>query len=129
MGLLFRKRIKILPGVTLNLSKSGVSATIGRKGMSVSLGRRGAYLNAGIPGSGIYSRTRLDKASSRRKGKDATKTQTDRTISGVDARTSSPPSNPSKTPADPGSAVALLKCIALIAFIGLCLACIWRLLA
>ncbi len=106
MGLLFRKRIKILPGVTLNLSKSGVSATIGRKGMSVSLGRRGAYLNAGIPGSGIYSRTRLDKASSCRTGKEAT-----------------------KTPADPGSAVALLKCIALIAFIGLCLACIWRLLA
>ena len=125
MGLLFRKRIKILPGVTLNLSKSGVSATIGRKGMSVSLGRRGTYLNAGIPGSGIYSRTRLDKASSSRTGKEAT----GRTVSGVDARTSSPPSNPSKTPVDPGSAVALLKCIALIAFIGLCLACIWRLLA
>ena len=33
MALFFRKRIKILPGVTLNLSKSGVSATVGRKGV------------------------------------------------------------------------------------------------
>lgn len=61
MALFFRKRIKILPGVTLNLSKSGVSATVGRKGASVSVGKRGTYLNAGLPGTGIYSRTRLDK--------------------------------------------------------------------
>lgn len=47
MALFFRKRIKILPGVTLNLSKSGVSATVGRKGASVSVGKRGTYLNAG----------------------------------------------------------------------------------
>lgn len=129
MGLLFRKRIKILPGVTLNLSKSGVSATIGRKGMSVSLGRRGTYLNAGIPSSGIYSRTRLDKASSCRKGKETPRTQADETTSVAEPRLSPPPSSPSKTPFDPSSAVALLKCIALIAFIGLCLACTWRLLA
>ena len=45
MALFFRKRIKILPGVTLNLSKSGVSATVGRKGASVSVGKRGTYLN------------------------------------------------------------------------------------
>ena len=62
MALFFRKRIKILPGVTLNLSKSGVSATVGRKGASVSVGKRGTYLNAGLPGTGIYSRTRLLQA-------------------------------------------------------------------
>ena len=67
MALFFRKRIKILPGVTLNLSKSGVSATVGRKGASVSLGKRGTYLNAGLPGTGIYSRTRLDKPAGRRR--------------------------------------------------------------
>lgn len=60
MALFFRKRIKILPGVTLNLSKSGVSATVGRKGASVSVGKRGTYLNAGLPGTGIYSRARAD---------------------------------------------------------------------
>ena len=31
----YRKRLKIIPGVHLNLSKSGVSATIGVRGMSV----------------------------------------------------------------------------------------------
>lgn len=31
----FRKRIKIVPGVTINLSRSGVSTTIGTKGGSV----------------------------------------------------------------------------------------------
>lgn len=67
MALFFRKRIKILPGVTLNLSKSGVSATVGRKGASVSVGKRGTYLNAGLPGTGIYSRTRLDKPAGRRR--------------------------------------------------------------
>ena len=67
MALFFRKRIKILPGVTRNLSKSGVSATVGRKGASVSLGKRGTYLNAGLPGTGIYSRTRLDKPAGRRR--------------------------------------------------------------
>ena len=67
MALFFRKRIKILPGVTLNLSKSGVSATVGRKGASVSVGKRGTYLNAGQPGTGIYSRTRLDKPAGRRR--------------------------------------------------------------
>ena len=76
MALFFRKRIKILPGVTLNLSKSGVSATVGRKGASVSVGKRGTYLNAGQPGTGIYSlqadaaaqerRTRRSKRPSRR---------------------------------------------------------------
>lgn len=56
----FRKRIKIAPGVTLNLSKSGVSTTVGTKGASVNMGKNGIYLNTGIPGTGIYDRQRLD---------------------------------------------------------------------
>ncbi len=124
MGLLFRKRIKILPGVTLNLSKSGVSATIGRKGMSVSIGKRGAYLNAGLPGTGIYSRTRLDKASSSRRAKETPEAWADETASGNKTRPSTTRSTPSWTPA-----VTFLKSIALMAFIGLCLAAIWPLLS
>ena len=66
MALFFRKRIKILPGVTLNLSKSGVSATVGRKGASVSVGKRGTYLNAGLPGCLLYtSPSPRDKRQSR----------------------------------------------------------------
>ncbi|HDR0739440.1 DUF4236 domain-containing protein [Pasteurella multocida] len=55
----FRKRVKIAPGITVNLSKSGVSATVGVKGASVNVGKKGTYLNTGIPGTGIYSRTKI----------------------------------------------------------------------
>lgn len=55
----YRKRIKILPGVTINLSKSGISTTIGIKGFSVNVGQNGAYLNTGIPGTGLYQRHKI----------------------------------------------------------------------
>ncbi|HDR1051470.1 DUF4236 domain-containing protein [Pasteurella multocida] len=58
----FRKRIKIAPGITVNLSKSGVSATVGVKGASVNVGKNGTYLNVGIPGTGVYTRTKLKGA-------------------------------------------------------------------
>jgi hypothetical protein len=60
MGWKYRKRVKILPGFYLNLSKSGMSATVGMKGFSVNMGKNGTYLNTGIPGTGIYDRVRLD---------------------------------------------------------------------
>lgn len=119
MALFFRKRIKILPGVTLNLSKSGVSATVGRKGASVSVGKRGTYLNAGLPGTGIYSRTRLDKPAGRRRSAGKTNAeieapeQTDPVTECAAA-----PEAPARAPGGLESAVALLKCIALLAFIG-----------
>ena len=56
----YRKRIRVLPGVTLNLSKKGISTTIGVKGLSVNFSERGTYLNTGIPGTGLYNRTRID---------------------------------------------------------------------
>lgn len=55
----FRKRIKIVPGVHLNLSKSGISTSIGPKGAKVTFGKNGTYLNKGIPGTGLYSRDKL----------------------------------------------------------------------
>ena len=55
----YRKRIKIAPGVYINLSKSGVSTTIGTKGASVNIGKNGTYLNTGIPGTGLYNRRKL----------------------------------------------------------------------
>ena len=110
MALFFRKRIKILPGVTLNLSKSGVSATVGRKGASVSVGKRGTYLNAGLPGTGIYSRTRLDKPAGRRRSAGKTNAeieapeQTDPVTESAAA-----PEAPARAPGGLESAVALLK--------------------
>ena len=55
----FRKRIKIAPGVHINLSKSGVSTSIGPKGAKVTMGPKGTYLHTGIPGTGIYNRQKI----------------------------------------------------------------------
>lgn len=55
----YRKRVKILPGVHLNFSKSGVSTSIGPKGLKVSIGKKGTYLNTSIPGTGVYSRQKI----------------------------------------------------------------------
>ena len=55
----FRKRIKIAPGVHLNLSKSGLSTSIGPKGAKITFGKKGTYLNKGIPATGLYSREKL----------------------------------------------------------------------
>ena len=55
----FRKRIKIAPGIHLNLSKGGISTSIGPKGAKVTFGKNGTYLNKGIPGTGLYSREKI----------------------------------------------------------------------
>lgn len=53
MGFRFRKRIKILPGLYINLSKSGASASVGTKGATVNIGKNGVRGTVGIPGTGI----------------------------------------------------------------------------
>ncbi|KRD10072.1 hypothetical protein ASE21_10135 [Flavobacterium sp. Root901] len=55
----FRKRIKVIPGVHLNLSKSGISTSIGVKGASITFGKSGNYLNTTVPVLGIYNRYKL----------------------------------------------------------------------
>lgn len=61
MGFRFQKRISILPGVRLNLSKSGASWSFGPRGASVNVGKRGVYGTVGLPGTGLSYRERLDK--------------------------------------------------------------------
>lgn len=53
MGFRFQKRIKVLPGVTLNLSKKGVSTSLGIKGAKVTLGHGQTRTTVGLPGTGI----------------------------------------------------------------------------
>jgi hypothetical protein len=58
MGFRFSRRIKIAPGIRLNLSKSGVSTSLGRRGAWVTLGSKGTRTTIGIPGTGIsYTET------------------------------------------------------------------------
>ena len=61
MGVNYRRRKKIAPGVHLNTGKTGASLTFGRRGASVNVGKRGAYANIGLPGTGLSYRTRVDK--------------------------------------------------------------------
>lgn len=57
MGLRFRRSIKVLPGVRLNLSKSGIGISAGIRGLRVGLDAKGRkYTSAGIPGTGLSSR-------------------------------------------------------------------------
>lgn len=57
MGLRFRRRVKIMPGLRLNLSRRGGSLSVGGPGATLNLGR-GKRMTVGIPGTGIsYSRT------------------------------------------------------------------------
>ncbi|HDL8226824.1 TPA: DUF4236 domain-containing protein [Yersinia enterocolitica] len=54
MALKFRRRIKIAPGVYINIGKSGItSATIGKNGSSINVGGKGVKATAGIPGTGL----------------------------------------------------------------------------
>lgn len=53
MGFRFQKRIKIIPGVTVNLSKSGLSTSVGTTGARVTLGHGKTRTTVGLPGSGI----------------------------------------------------------------------------
>lgn len=55
----FRRRIKIIPGVHLNFSKSGITTSVGVKGASMTFGKSGTYLNTSVPILGIYNRQKL----------------------------------------------------------------------
>jgi hypothetical protein len=59
MGFRFQKRISILPGLRINLSKTGASASIGPRGADLNIGRGGITTNAGLPGTGLSYRSRL----------------------------------------------------------------------
>ena len=53
-GFRFQRRVRIFPGVTLNLSKSGGSVSFGGRGARVTFGPKGVRKTVGIPGSGLY---------------------------------------------------------------------------
>jgi hypothetical protein len=57
MGLRFRRRLRILPGLWLNVSKSGVSTSIGGHVATLNLSKRGKMTTLGLPGSGLSYRS------------------------------------------------------------------------
>jgi hypothetical protein len=64
MGWRFRHSFKVIPGVRLNLSKSGLSASIGGAPFTLNVNPHGVYGTASIPGTGISFRERIGGGSS-----------------------------------------------------------------
>lgn len=54
MAFRFFRRIRIAPGISINLSKSGASVSMGPRGAKFTLGPRGTRKTVGIPGTGLY---------------------------------------------------------------------------
>lgn len=54
MGLKYRKRMKIAPGVHLNIGKKGISSvSVGGRGASMNFNKKGHQTTVGVPGSGV----------------------------------------------------------------------------
>jgi tetratricopeptide (TPR) repeat protein len=67
MAFRFWRRVKIAPGLTLNLSKSGGSLSFGPRGAKYTLGGRGQRVTAGIPGTGLFYTTTMSGGRGRSK--------------------------------------------------------------
>jgi hypothetical protein len=49
----FYRRFRLLPGVSLNLSKRGASVSLGERGAHVTVGTSGIRETVGLPGTGL----------------------------------------------------------------------------
>ena len=59
MGWRYHRRLAILPGLCVNLSRSGASVSVGHRGSWVTLGHGQRRVTVGLPGSGLsYTETR-----------------------------------------------------------------------
>ena len=56
MGLIFRRSVKILPGLKVNFGKKGASVTVGTKGAHMTYGKGRKTASIGVPGTGVYYR-------------------------------------------------------------------------
>lgn len=54
MTIRFNRRVSIIPGLRLNLSKRGASVSVGHRGGWITVGSRGARATVGIPGTGVF---------------------------------------------------------------------------
>jgi hypothetical protein len=54
MGFRFRRSIRLMPGVRLNVGRKSASASIGIRGLSYTAGSMGRRVTVGLPGTGLY---------------------------------------------------------------------------
>ena len=60
------RRVKIAPGLTINLSKSGASLSVGPRGSKVTFGHGRVRQTVGLPGTGLYMTRQLPSSSTDR---------------------------------------------------------------
>lgn len=70
MGIKFRKKIKIAPGISLNLGTKGVSSvSVGAPGATLNVGsKRGAKVTVSAPGTGLSYTQSIDTSGKARPG-------------------------------------------------------------
>jgi hypothetical protein len=59
MGLRFWRRVRIIPGLRLNASRSGLSLSVGHRGAWYTVGPNGRRVSLGLPGSGLFWTERI----------------------------------------------------------------------
>jgi hypothetical protein len=57
----FHKRLRIFPGLWINLSKKGGSLSAGGRGAAINVSPQGHQESVGLPGSGMSYRTKRRK--------------------------------------------------------------------
>ena len=62
MGFRFFRRIPLVPGLRLNLSKAGPSLSVGHRGAWFTVGPRGGRATVGGFGTGFYYTTKVPPA-------------------------------------------------------------------
>jgi hypothetical protein len=61
MGFRFYRRVRLFPGLSVNLSRLGPSLSVGVRGAHVTVGRRGVTRTVGLPGTGIFWTSRTGR--------------------------------------------------------------------
>lgn len=61
----FRRSFNILPGVKVNVSKTGISFTVGTRGYHLNFSNRGVRQTVGLPGSGLSNSSYIVKNDSK----------------------------------------------------------------
>jgi len=54
MVLRFYRRVSLIPGLRVNLSRSGASLSIGHRGLWYTIGHHRRRVTVGLPGTGLY---------------------------------------------------------------------------
>ena len=58
MSFRFRKRIRLFPGLWINLSKKGGSLSVGGHDLTANISKKGVRETVGLPGTGISYQTK-----------------------------------------------------------------------